>query len=262
MENKKCVVFYVGNGYSENVPDYTGAYQYSVDMRDNRENHEKMVFEPLKEQGYEIKVALVTNKHKLYEDFLKEYDSLVLEYDDYEKEIDGDVLPKYYNIRTKLGVGFGVCATGVRFLKMWSEVPKADIYIFLRADTWFKKSIKELSIDFEKINYLWRETDYRMFNEERTDICLKWPYEMMFWDWYYRVSGNIFHVVPEKFIHPFIANYWLEHLSLYFLLKDMKPFITMENINFMCGTEKCYVSDMSNYSNPYLRFNKRIETSP
>ena len=44
MENKTCLVIYIGNGYSEGEPSYYNAYIYSVDMRDNKENHEENIY--------------------------------------------------------------------------------------------------------------------------------------------------------------------------------------------------------------------------
>ena len=44
MENKTCLVIYIGNGYSEGEPSYYQSYIYSVDMRDNEKNHEENIY--------------------------------------------------------------------------------------------------------------------------------------------------------------------------------------------------------------------------
>ena len=80
MFNKTCLVIYIGNGYSEKVLDYSGSYTYSVDMRDNRPNHQKMIYKPLRSLGYKIDTALVTNKHKYFQQFKEEYYAIDLDY--------------------------------------------------------------------------------------------------------------------------------------------------------------------------------------
>jgi hypothetical protein len=43
MSEKTCLVIYFGNGFSKNQKSYNGEYSYSVDMRDNKENHNKLI---------------------------------------------------------------------------------------------------------------------------------------------------------------------------------------------------------------------------
>ena len=54
MKDKTCLVIYIGNGYSENYFS-TGmshlSYSYSVDMRENWNNHFENVYNPLMSKG-------------------------------------------------------------------------------------------------------------------------------------------------------------------------------------------------------------------
>ena len=54
MEQKTCLLVYVGNGYSEGETSYYNSYIYSVDMRENKENHHKNIIKPLEDLGYKV----------------------------------------------------------------------------------------------------------------------------------------------------------------------------------------------------------------
>ena len=86
MEEKKCLIIYFGNGYSENVLSHNLEYYYSVDMRENKENHYEMIYQPLYDLGYKIDNVLVTNKHEHYDEFVKEYSAIPVFYDEITKE--------------------------------------------------------------------------------------------------------------------------------------------------------------------------------
>ena len=261
MENKTCLVIYIGNGYSEGEPSYYQSYIYSVDMRDNQENHEENIYKPLRELGYTVDTTLITNKHKRYDEFVEHYNAIRLDYTDFTPE-HFDILEKFYRYKINYqGWGPGSYISGGRLLNLHEELPEYDIYVFVRADTNFKQSLSDLNVDYNKINYLWRETDYRFFHEpenpEIAEITIDWP-----WNTYRRINGNVLNVVNKKYINIFKSHYWLDHMSLYFMLKDFSPLITYENdINLMCGEEEFYAGAPEFCSNPVYTFNKKIISS-
>ena len=72
------------------------------------------------------------------------------------------------------------------------------------------KELKDnMIVPYDKINYLWRETDYRFFydpeNPEIADITMDWP-----WNTYQRINGNVLNVVSKKYINVFKSHYWLD----------------------------------------------------
>jgi hypothetical protein len=259
MFNKTCLLIYIGNGYSENVANYDGQYKYSVDMRDNQNNHNKMIIRPLKNAGYKIDTALVTNKHKYYSDFVDFYSAVPIDYSEISEK-DIKILTKYYYYKVPMGWGPGNFRSGGRFLNLKQPLPEYDMYVFLRADAHFKKSITSLSIDENKMNFLWAETDYRMFTDRRDEFLEAFGTEFWFWNTYNRVAGNVFNVIPKKYIKVFLSYFWMEHVALHGMLNDLHPLISVENdVNFMMGLEKCYVTDQRYCENPLFTFNKRIE---
>jgi hypothetical protein len=264
MEQKTCLVVYIGNGFSVGESAHNGMYSYTTDMRDSKENHKEFLYKPLTEQGYKVDTALVTNKHKFYDGFKKEYDAIDIEYDDITPE-DENKLLEYYQIKVPQGWGPGSFRSGGRFLKLKQKMPEYDVYVFIRTDAILKKSISELSVDYEKINYLWPETDYHFYENfilNKTDnknINGFWYDCEWFWRTYNRVNGNILNIVSKKYITVFLNYFWLEHLSLHLMIKDLSPTITVENdVNLMCGNEIPYVSDVRVCENPVYYFSKKI----
>ena len=79
---RNCLVIYIGNGYSESALVYDKTYSYSTDMRENYPNHLEKIFTPLKQRGYSIDVALLTNKHSKYDEFVDFYKAIPLDYED------------------------------------------------------------------------------------------------------------------------------------------------------------------------------------
>jgi hypothetical protein len=264
MEQKTCLVVYIGNGFSVGESAHNGMYSYTTDMRDSKENHKEFLYKPLTKQGYKVDTALVTNKHKFYDGFKKEYDAIDIEYDDITPE-DENKLLEYYQIKVPQGWGPGSFRSGGRFLKLKQKMPEYDVYVFIRTDAILKKSISELSVDYEKINYLWPETDYHFYENfilNKTDnknINGFWYDCEWFWRTYNRVNGNILNIVSKKYITVFLNYFWLEHLSLHLMIKDLSPTITVENdVNLMCGNEIPYVSDVRVCENPVYYFSKKI----
>jgi hypothetical protein len=260
MSEKTCLIIYFGNGFSKNQNSYNGEYSYSVDMRDNKENHNKYVLSPLTELGYKIDTAIVTNKHEFYEGFKKEYNAIDLDYEDIIPE-DENTFENFYHLKIdrSSGWGPGQYKSGGRLFKLKDKLPEYDLYVLIRADTEFKISIKNLDVDYNKINYLWPETDYRFFTGEKEVFYSTGITEKYFWDTYKRINGNVFNIVPKKYINVFLNFFWLEHMSVYFMTEYLNPIITLENdINLMCGTESCYVTDVRVCNNPVFTFNKKI----
>jgi hypothetical protein len=260
MSEKTCLIVYFGNGFSKNQKSYNGEYYYSVDMRDNKENHQENVFNSLNKKGYDIDFALITNKHEFYEGFKKEYNAINVDYSDITKE-DEELLYDFYclKIDESLGWGPGQFKSGGRFLKLKNKLPEYDLYVFIRADTFFKLDIDSLSVDYEKMNYLWPETDYRFFTKEKESFYLRGITERWFWDTYKRINGNVFNIIPKKYINIFLNFFWLEHMSVYFMTEFLNPLITLENdINLMCGEDSFYVTDVRICDNPVFTFNKKI----
>lgn len=264
MNQKSCLLIYIGNGYSVGESSHNGLYSYTTDMRDSKENHRKNIHSPLEKLGYKVDTALITNKHKFYKGFLKEYNALEIEYDEIT-EIDELKLFEYYRIKVPAGWGPGSFRSGGRFLKLKNKLPEYDLYVIIRTDAILKKSMDDLSIDYTKINYLWPETDFHFYDngkliDDEKQMINGYEYDYKwFWENYKRVNGNIFSVVPKKYITIFINYFWLEHLSLYVMLKDLTPIITYENdINLICGEKDYYISDVRVAENPIYYFSKKI----
>jgi hypothetical protein len=123
------------------------------DMRENKENHHKNIIKPLEDLGYKVDTTLVTNKHKRYDEFVEEYNAIRLDYSDITQQ-EYDNLYSFYSMKTPQQWGCGSFRPGGRFLKMRSKFPEYDLYVFLRGDTILKKSLNDMNVDYEKINYL------------------------------------------------------------------------------------------------------------
>lgn len=252
---KKCLVIYIGNGYSENVPVYDNSYFYSVDMRDNYENHNEMVFKHLREYGYDIDFALLTNKHKKYDEFVEHYNAIPLDYEDINAE-DFNTMHKFYFWRTSIPPGYFY--SGGRFLKLKNRIPEYDTYVIIRADVHFKMELSEMNVDFNKMNWLWPETDFRMFTELKDQYLAEFGSERWPWETYRRVNGNTFNIIPFKFFNAYSKYIWMEHTSFSFMLNDLYPLVSLDDFNFMLGDEKCWVTDVRFVENPVYTMNKKI----
>jgi len=227
-------------------------------MRDNRDNHNKMIVEPLKEAGYNVDTMIVTNKHKYYDKFVEEYGAIQIEYDEVSQS-DLKLMTKMYEFKVPEKWGPGNFRSGGRFLKLHRPFPDHyDQYVFVRADAHFKMRLDEFKIDDNKMNYLWGETDFRYYTDMRQKFLDNLGPESWFWDNYNRVAGNVLSVVPKKYIKVFLSYYWLEHLSLHGMIRDLSPLITVENdVNIMMGLDNFYVTDIRFTENPVYTFNKK-----
>tara|TARA_B110001454_G_scaffold211835_1_gene227955 strand:+ start:519 stop:1418 length:900 start_codon:yes stop_codon:yes gene_type:complete len=278
---KKALVIFTGIGYED---DFKNTFKgkdvekmndddRKIDMLPQKSNYVTNIRKPLELMGYEVNSVLITNKHKLYDEYVELYDATKIDYDDIT-EADVDTFLNYYKLRCPQNWGMGYPAQGGRLLKLKEELPKADLYIFIRGDVVYKQKLNVLNIDIEKINYLWPETDYRYYqweklggwppyhadgtpNDEglRKEILDKDANEFdksihfEWWEEYNRVNGNTLHIVPSKYINMFISYYWLEHISLHLMLKDCQPYITLDDIHFICGMNP-HLSSTDMASNP------------
>lgn len=261
MKDKKtCLVIYLGAGYSEHLVSHDGV-AYSIDMRNTRQNHAEMIYAPLVEKGYKIDKLLLTQKHEHYEQFMSDYNAIRVEYDDLTPQEESILHSYYFHLKITKGWGPGSFKTGGRFLKLKQPIPEYDLYVFIRADVQFKLSLSEMNVDYEKINYLWPETDSRFYTNEEDfkRECVDFygsDDRMLFWDLYNRVNGIAFNVVPKKFFNVFTHYLWADHVSLHLMLKELYPLVSLNDVNMICGTDKCYVSDVKICDNPIYTFNK------
>jgi hypothetical protein len=252
---KKALVIYIGNGYSEKEYSYDNSYSYSVDMRENFENHKEMIFEPLMDMGYESEIMLVTNKHKKYDEFVDFYGAIPVEYEDLTHD-DFEILKNYYFSKSEIPPGN--FRSGGRLLKITSEIPKADIYVVIRADVQFLVSLSSLSVDFEKMNWLWPETDWEIFTEFKDHYLKNMGTEFSPWNLHRRVNGNAFNIIPHRFFNVFKNYISMEHTSFRYMYKELNPLVQLSDIHLMLGEENCYVSDMRFCQNPVYKLNKKI----
>jgi hypothetical protein len=97
-----------------------------------------------------------------------------------------------------------------------------------------------------------------MFTERREEFLEAYGTEWWFWNTYNRVAGNVLNVIPKKYLNIFISYYWMEHVALHGILRDLSPVITVEHdVNLMMGYEKCYVTDVRFSENPVYTFKKK-----
>lgn len=252
----KALVIYIGNGYSESTFSYDNTYRYSVDMRDNYDNHHEKIFNPLIRRGYSLDFALLTNKHEKYDEFVEFYDAIPLDYDDINQN-DIDALHKFYFWKSDIPPGSFY--SGGRFFKLRTQIPEYETYIIIRSDLHFKMSLNELNVDFSKMNWLWPETDFKVFcNDLKDSYIEEMGSDCWCWENYHRVNGNTFNIIPKKFFNAYKNYIWMEHCSFAYMLHDLYPLITINDINIMLGYEKCYVTDMRFGDNPVYTINKKI----
>jgi len=127
------------------------------------DNHFQNVYQPLESKGYKVDTLLMTNKHEKYEEFLKIYKSIKVDYDDITKEDERILYDYYFKLKVPYQGGPGSFKSGGRFLKLKESIPEYDLYVFIRADAHLKSSMDDMNIDYTKINYLWPETDVLYF---------------------------------------------------------------------------------------------------
>lgn len=254
----KCLLIYIGNGYSQHEMVYDNCYSYSCDMRENYENHQEKIIKPLKQRGYKVDIALLTNKHEKYDEFVEYYNAIPLDYEDFNEE-DATILKTYYYWRSDIQPG--IPKSGGRFLKLKEEIPNYDIYVIVRADLHFKLGLNQIDVDYKKMNWLWPETDVHYFTEFRENFLKEYKTEFYLWQNFNRVNGNCLNVIPFKFFNAYSKYIWMEHNSVNMMIQDLYPLITLEDVNLMVGYKKCYVTDVRFSDNPVYNTNKKIISS-
>lgn len=255
---KSCLVIYLGNSFSEKTLNYSKSYYYSVDLRENKQNHIENIYSPLISMGYNVNTILLTNKHENLDLLRTEFSALPFEYDEFSDE-ELKNLYGYYWMRTTGSWGPGIFKAGARLLKQKDRIPKSDLYVIIRADIHFKKSLSEMDVNYDRMNFLWPETDNQFFTEKRQEYLNTHGDELVYFRDYKRVNGVALNIVPHKYFNILSSYLWLEHMSLNFMLKDLGPIITLENdFHFICGTDRGYVTDTTVCENPIYYFNKKI----
>jgi hypothetical protein len=83
-------------------------------MRENYENHQEKIIKPLEQRGYKVDIALLTNKHEKYDEFVEYYNAIPLDYEDFNEE-DSTIIETYYRWRSDIQPG--IPKSGGRFLK-------------------------------------------------------------------------------------------------------------------------------------------------
>lgn len=256
-KNKKAFIFYTGISYWKRFPHSETGLYFDLDMESSYDNHMKMLHEPLQKMGYDVDCCIITNKdnNPKYNKYIKMYKALDFTYQSNMQQWEIDVMANYFNMRfPRFGAfSFGYPVQGFRLLTIQEPIPAADIYIFCRCDLLLKKSINKINIDYNKINYLWKEEGvYRRQQENITS-----PYQSNSgWSICRRVSGNMLNVVPRKHIKKFLSNYWLEHCSMYAMLRDYDT-LTEKDFHIVLG-DQMYDSCIEREPNPIFTHNRII----
>lgn len=141
---KRLAICYFGMSYREALPHWEGEV-YKIDARACRYNHDKYIVSFFKESGYEIDYYLSTNdsEHKVW--FLKEYNPVYANFDDYSN-VNED--------RTNIGVP----TRAKRLLNVLNACLKSnskyDTILAIRFDLLICKPMQKWSIDFDNFNVL------------------------------------------------------------------------------------------------------------
>lgn len=252
---KTCLVIYIGNGYSDLELSADGAYSYATDMKENYENHQEKIFNPLRDMGYEVEFALLTNKHEKYAEYFRYYNAIFLDYDEVSDQ-DFEIMKNYFFWR--YNVPPGNFRSGGRFKKLKNKIPDYDTYVIIRTDTWFLMDLNSLNVDFNKMNWLWPESDWQIWTEFKKDYLSDGKTEFTPWKNHNRVNGNVFNIIPHKFFRMFSNYIWCEHATLHVMLRELYPLVTLDDVNMMLGMDKAYCTDIRYCENPVYTFNKKI----
>ena len=255
QEKKKVFIFYTGISFWQRFLHSETGNLFDIDMEGSYENHMKMLHKPLSKMGYDVNCAIVTNKlgNPKYKKYLSMYKAVDLDYKTDPTQAEIDNLARYFDLKFGSGgaFGFGFPIQGFRLLTIKDPVPEADLYIFCRCDLLLKNSIDKLNIDWDKINYLWKEEGiYR-----KQELGIETPdHPKSGWSICNRVAGNMLNVVPSRHIKKFINNYWLEHCSMHAMLKDHDD-IDKTDFHIVLGDEM-YDSCTERQANPIFTHNR------
>ena len=258
-QRKKAFIFYTGLSYCKNFYHCETGDHFDLDMDFSYDSHMQQLHEPLNNMGYDVDCAIITNKdnNPKYKNYLKKYIALDLNYQSDVSDQEIESMVNYFNARYNRfdAFSFGFPIQGFRLLTIQDPIPSADIYVFIRCDLLLKNPINRINIDYNKINYLWKEEGiYRAQTENITDST----HPESCWNKHYRVSGNMLHVVNKKYIKSFISHFWMEHCSLQALLRDCDG-ISMKDVNIVCGND-LYDSCVARQDNPiFTHSRKKVE---
>jgi len=247
--NRKAFVFYTGLSYYPNFYHCETGWHFDLDMEFGYDNHVKQLHQPLEKMGYEVNCAIITNKENnpKYNKYLKMYNALDMNYAGDVSDYEIETMINYFKVRYERfdAFSFGFPIQGFRFLTIQDPIPSADIYIFIRCDLTLKKPINQINIDYNKINYLWKEEGINRAKEESISNVHD---PNSGWSRHYRVCGNMLHVVNKRYIKSFLTHYWMEHCSMQAILRDCDS-ITFEDFHIVCG-DKMYDSCTERQANP------------
>jgi hypothetical protein len=158
---KKAFVFYTGLSYYPNFFHCETGWHFDLDMEFGYKNHMQQLHNPLRNMGYDVSCAIITNKdnNPKYAKYLQMYNALDMSYDSEVSDFEIESMINYFKVRYERfdAFSFGYPIQGFRFLTIRDPIPAADIYIFIRCDLNLKNPINKLNIDYNKINYLWTE---------------------------------------------------------------------------------------------------------
>ena len=253
---KKAFVFYTGLSYYPNFYHCETGWHFDLDMEFSHHNHMKQLHAPLSQMGYDVECAIITNKedNPKYQQYLKMYDAHDMDYNGNVSDHEIESMINYFKIRyERFGAfSFGYPIQGFRFLTIQDAIPTADIYIFIRCDLTLKKPLDQIDINYNKINYLWKEEGIHRAEQEGITTA---DHPNSGWSQHHRVCGNMLHVVNKKYIKSFLTHFWLEHCSMHAMLKDCDS-ITLEDFHIVCG-DTMYDSCIERQPNPIFQHSRK-----
>ena len=251
--NKTAYIFYTGLSYATNYKNPNTDNRYDLNMEHAFANHMSHLHAPLEKMGYKVSCSIITNKNDNpnYKRTTRLYNAKELPYEDVPYKETVQAAEQWFDFRYQrfLAMGWGYGMQGARLLTI-PEIPKADIYLFVRCDLKLKKPLDELNIKYDKINYMWKEEEAHRQNwcgYYKTKID-KSSHPRSAWNLHRRVGGNMLNVVAFKYIKAFVEFYWMEHCALLAMLRA-SDYITLDDVHFMCGDEM-YDSGVFKGENP------------
>tara|TARA_R100000008_G_C3582949_1_gene169889 strand:+ start:258 stop:1076 length:819 start_codon:yes stop_codon:yes gene_type:complete len=258
-ERPKAFIFYTGLSYFPNFFHCETGWNFDLDMEFGYQNHMQYLHQPLSNMGYDVGCAIITNKENnpKYKRYLQLYNAFDMNYNGDVNDFEIESMVNYFKVRyERFGAfSFGYPIQGFRFLTIQDPIPMADIYVFIRCDLILKKPLNEINIDYDKINYLWKEEGIHRRSQEGIASP---NHPNSGWSQHHRVCGNMLHVVNKKYIKSFLTHFWLEHCSMHAMLKDCDS-VTLQDFHIVCGDEM-YDSCTERESNPiFTHSRKKVE---
>lgn len=140
---------------------YHGRTGSSRDFRHCFPNIHRMIVEPLQKQGHVVKVFVCTYP-------IQEHDA---------SQAFFDIVKPEHVVWCEFS-GSNQYTTKSRLFECLVDRPELDVIIYSRCDMHYSISIDELSIDWEKFNFLFREKDHWENLRYATDNIYIWPHRM------------------------------------------------------------------------------------